>query len=261
MIILTKVFHTIMDIETLIKFGLSEKEAQIYTALLELGPSSVSEIAIKAKVNRTTAYDILEALVFHGLVTHVKEKKKHYSAENPELLISFLEKQSKDFAEKASAAKKILPELKSIYNAAPRKPKVMYFEGDDGLINMYEDSLTAKTEILSWLNTEKTMTFSPKYFNDYYKRRAKKGIHIKAIVNDVPTSQEIDKRNKEEDREMRIIPKEMMNIVPECYIYDNKVAFMSIEERFGVMVESKDIAVAQRKLYELAWKEASRIDQ
>ena len=250
-----------MTNELLEKFGLSEKEAQVYLALLELGTASVSDIGVEAKINRTTCYDILESLIQDGLVIYVKEKTKHYTAEDPELLIAFLEKKSKNFNEKAQEAKKILPQLKGIYNAAPRKPKVMYFEGDDGIINMYEDSLTSKTDILSWLNTETTTKFSAKYFSDYYKRRAKKGIHIKAIVNNVPISREINRRNKAEDREMRLIPKEMMNIVPECYIYDNKVAYMSIEERFGVMIESKDIAEAQRRIYELAWKEASKISR
>lgn len=50
-----------------------------------------------------------------------------------------------------------------------------------------------------------------------------------------------------------------MEIVPECYIYDDKVSFMSLKEKFGVIIESKDIAEAQRKLYELAWQEASDI--
>lgn len=244
-----------MNIETLKQFGLSEKEASVYLALLELGPSGVTEIAAKAKINRTTGYDILEALVHYGLVGYVKEeKKKHYVAENPELLVTYLEKKGKELIEKSQEAKKLLPELKSVYNSLPHKPKVKYYDGEDGIIAMYEDSLTSSTEILSWLNTERTADFSAPYFTEYYKRRTKKGIHIKAIVNDVPIAWEINARNKEEDREMRIIPREMMDIVPECYIYDDKVSFMSLREKFGVMIESKDIAEAQRKLYDLAWK-------
>ena len=39
--------------QTLLEIGLSGNEADIYLALLELGPSLVSEIAKKTKINRT----------------------------------------------------------------------------------------------------------------------------------------------------------------------------------------------------------------
>lgn len=249
-----------MAINDLREYGLSDKESKVFLSLLELGPSSVTEIAFKSRINRTTAYDILASLEQYGLVSHVGEQKKRtYVAENPERLISYLDKKSQEFKNKAGEAKEIMPELKGMFNLIPRKPIVKYFEGEEGILAIYEDSLSAKTEILSWLNTENTADFAADYFEQYYKRRAKNGIHIKAIVNDVPISHEINKRNKAEDREMRIIPNEMMNIGPECYIYDDKVAYMSLKEKFGVIIESKDIAGAQRKLYDLAWRAASVI--
>lgn len=257
---LTRYFHTNMQINTLQKFGLSDKEASVYSTLLSMGPSAVSEIATKSKINRTTAYDILESLVKYGLVSYVREQtKKHYVAETPDLLISYLEKKSKDFQQKAEEAKKILPELKSVYNLIPHKPKVKYYDGYDGIISMYEDSLTSKTEILSWLDIASTAEFNKEYFDEYYKRRTKAGISIKGIVSDQPVAYEVNARNKEEKRELRIIPKDMMQIVPECYIYDNKVSFMSLKEKFGVMIESKDIAEAARALYTLAWRAATEI--
>jgi sugar-specific transcriptional regulator TrmB len=249
-----------MAVSDLKEYGLSNKESKVYLALLELGPSSVTEIAFKSKINRTTAYDILASLEQYGLVSHVGEQKKStYVTENPERLISFLDKKSQEFKAKASEAKEIMPELKGMFNLIPRKPLVKYYEGEEGILAIYEDSLSSKTEILSWLNTENTADFAFEYFQDYYKRRAAKGIHIKAIYNEAHISREIKARDKIEDRESRIIPKEMMDIGPECYIYDDKVAYMSLKERFGVIIESKDIAEAQRKLYNLAWKAAKEL--
>lgn len=246
----------------LTEFGLSDKEARIYLALLELGPSLASEIASKAKVNRTTAYDVLESLIGYGLVSESnKDTKKCYLAENPDSLVRYLNRMSEEFKDRAKEAKEVIPELKSMYNIIAHRPSTRYFEGEEGIIAIYEDSLNSGTEILSWLNTENIADFAYDYFQEYYKRRAQKKIHIKAIVNDVPISHEIHQRDKEENREMRIIPKEMMNIGPECYIYDDKVSFMSLKEKFGVIIESKDIADAQRKLYELAWKAASELDK
>lgn len=248
-----------MDKNALEKFDLSEKEAQIYLSLLELGATSVANIATKAKINRTTAYDILESLVNFGLASRVGDrKKKTYVAEHPEQLITYLERKSKEYQDKSQLAKNILPELRNIYNSVPHRPKVKFYEGEEGIISIYEDSLTSKTEILSWLNAENTADFAKKYFEEYYKRRAEKKIHIKAIVSDSAIARRIKRRNAEEDRESWIVPKESMDIKPECYIYDDKVAFMSLREKFGVIIESKDIADAQRKLYNLAWEKAKK---
>src|SRR3990167_8168816 len=225
-----------------------------------MGPAAVSDIASRSNINRTTTYDILESLVKYGLVSYVREKtKKHYVAENPEMLVNYLERRSKEFNQKAEEAKKILPELKSVYNLIPHKPKVKYYDGYDGIISMYEDSLTSQTEILSWLDLASTAEFNKEYFDEYYKRRTKAGVSIKGIVSDEPLAYEVDKLSDEQKREMKIIPKEMMEIVPECYIYDDKIAFMSLKEKFGVMIESKDIAEAQRALYRLAWQAATEI--
>jgi len=251
-----------MNLKTIQKFGLSEKEARVYLALLEVGSAPVSEIAAKAKINRTTTYDILESLIAYSLVSYVgDDKTKHFVAENPELLVSFLENKSKQFKHQAEEAKEILPELKSVYNLIPHKPRVKYYEGDEGIIAMYEDSLTAKTEILSWLDIRVTHDFSFEYFDSYYKRRTEKGIKIKAIVNDDPISHQFAKTSKDFLRDLRIVPREMMVGTPECYIYDDKVSFMSVKERFGVIIESKDIADAQRKLYSLAWEQAGKLDK
>jgi sugar-specific transcriptional regulator TrmB len=251
-----------MDTKLLKDFGLSDKESRVYVSLLELGPSVASEVAAKAKINRTTAYDILEALLSYGLISHVADsKKKSYMAEDPEQLVFYLNKKSREFKDKSQEAKEILPELKSIYNIIPRKPKVKYFEGDEGLITMYEDSLTAKTEIWSWLDINVTLDFSAEYFNEYYKRRAAKGIFIRAIVTEDSVSKRYQDEAKELLREVRMVPKEMMIDTPECYIYDDKVSYMSVRERFGVMIESKDIADAQRKLYELAWEKADEYNK
>ena len=250
-----------MNIDNLVKFGLSEKEAQIYLSLLELGATSVASIAAKAKINRTTAYDILESLINYGIISRVGDhKKKTYIAEHPEQLVAYLERKSQEYVEKSEIAKNLLPELKGIYNSIPHRPRVKFYEGEAGIISIYEDSLTSQTEILSWLNAENTADFAKKYFDDYYKRRAEKKIHIKAVVSDSPTARKIKKRNIEEDRESRLVPKNQMDIKPECYIYDDKVAFMSLKEKFGVIIESKDIADAQRKLFELAWEKAKEYD-
>lgn len=247
-----------MDYQLLEQFGLSKNEAKVYVASLELGAAYVSRIAAKAGINRTTAYDILEYLVGKGLASYVGAKRdKQFAPEKPEALIAFLDARKQQYEKKIESAKALLPELQGIYNAMPQKPKVKFYNGLEGIKTIYLDSLSATGEILSWLDLENIELNQDNYFvNEYPAERARRGIRIKAIVADCKLARERAKADKKQNREMRIIPKDQMNIMPECYIYENKVAFMSHKERFGVIIESKDIAEAQRKLYMLAWEQA-----
>lgn len=71
-------------ISTLIKLGLSEKEAKVYLAALELAQDSAQNIAKKAGVNRPTTYVILEKLMKLGLANTLEENKKTlFVAESP----------------------------------------------------------------------------------------------------------------------------------------------------------------------------------
>lgn len=76
-----------MFIKELQEIGLDKKEAAIYLAGLELGETTVQRIAQKARVNRTTAYRILEILREKGLISSYKKKGGTVIyAENPKKL-------------------------------------------------------------------------------------------------------------------------------------------------------------------------------
>ena len=76
------------------KIGLSHKEAKVYLANLELGQSSVQNIAKKASVNRATTYVILNSLIEKGLCsTFMQNKKTFYAASDPEQLETIFETQ------------------------------------------------------------------------------------------------------------------------------------------------------------------------
>ena len=49
-------------IKKLVNYGLSDKEARIYLALLELEAATVFEAARQSGVNRSSAYVVLESL-------------------------------------------------------------------------------------------------------------------------------------------------------------------------------------------------------
>lgn len=122
------------------EIGLSEKEARVYLALLQVDKNNVQELSKRTKINRTTVYPVLESLQKKGLVSEVQEGKKvEYIAEPPERLETFTERQRVVYEEHAARLKDIIPQIKSIQREPGERPVVKYFEGREGSIAAHEE--------------------------------------------------------------------------------------------------------------------------
>lgn len=247
-------------LEQLIRFGLPEKEARIYLSLMELGPSSVSELAKRAKVPRTNTYHLLNALVSKGLVSfHERTSRMTFVAEDPSRLVHLLKSKSEEYQRFYQEAKDLMPEFRSFYHQDDAKLHVRFFEGVEGLISVYEDTLTARTEILGYASVEYQHNFFPGYFPAYYTRRTKLGISVRCFLADSEESRRIKSLDKAHLRHTYLVPPKF-SISPEINIYDNKVAIMSLKEKFGAIIESKEVADAFRNAFELALERAAQYD-
>lgn len=247
-------------LEQLQKLGLSQKEAQIYVATLELGEASpVSTIAKKAEVNRTTAYDVLETLVAKGLViTSTHKKYQFYRAQPPEKLTTYLKEQSDKFARLADETEEIMPELNAHYRALTGRPRVYFYEGEEGLVRVYEETLTSSEEILAYASDQVNQEAISWYFPKYYKRRAAKKIPIRALFPDTPKDRERHSLDKDELRQSRLLPKDIMDFTPEVNFFDNKIMIADWKEKLGIIIESEEIAKVFKQSFELAWEAAGK---
>jgi len=240
-----------------IQLGLSEVEAKTLITLMELGASGVTALARAAGQNRTSCYHILDRLLDEGLVNQVGEKKNMtYVAQTPEAILNLLEKRAAEHNDRLQQMKAAMPQLKALYSEKGSKPRVRFFEGKEGIETAYEDTLSSHEGLRAYASVNDIEGLMPHYFPKYYQRRKDKGIHMRAIFPDTPEARILCKRNKVDDREVVLVPVEQFNFSPEINIYDNKVIIISPPEQFAVIIESKEIAEAQKRIFELAWEGA-----
>jgi len=246
--------------ETLVSLGFGAKEADVYLALLNLGKNTVSRIARAAGINRTTAYDILDGLVNKGLASiSGKEPKQEYVAEPPSKIVNYYEGEVQRKTANLKLVEGLVPQLSSLHNVAGR-PKVRFYEGKDGLQEVYEDTLTSKEEIRAYANVDDMHKTLPNFFPRYYHRRTQKGISIKAIIPANSAGKDRASRDESENRESALVS-DKYYFSPEINIYDNKVMIASWRETLGIIIESKEIADAMKKIFDLSWAEAKRLDK
>ena len=237
--------------EQLEKIGMADKEAKVFLASLELGSSSVQEIAKKADINRATTYVIIEKLMKKGLMSSVeKGKKTYFQTEDPKRLLKLLEEQEEGLRRKEEEFKKYLPELETLYNIAEEKPKVRFFEGKEGLITIQKDILRSKFDnIVEFIPLDQSHEIFPPGSQDHRQQMRK--ISAKTIYSS--KSKRII--TKDSFTEVRSIPFEKFPFSTEVVIYGNKVALASHEGKLiGVIIESKEIASSLKTIFNLAWE-------
>jgi sugar-specific transcriptional regulator TrmB len=244
-----------MSIKTILKrLGFSKNEILVYHATLELGISSAQKIAKKAGIKRTTAYPVLNTLIDRGVVSKTKEKEKtRFLAEPPQKLLFMLNEIHHDL-------KKALPELNAIHNRHELKPKIIFFEGEDAITAMYNDTLKEKPkEILMWLTDLYFENFIKN--ENYIAMRVKHDMHARRIGGSGSTWHRKNKPNdKKELSETIIVPRDYFWPGIEVNIYNDKVVFTNFTEKMCVIIENKTIADAMRQVYELSWLGAKTIE-
>lgn len=241
--------ETIQELKGL---NIGNKEINVYLACLKLGSAKAEEIAKKAELIRTTTYGILNSLVQKGMVsTLIKDNINYFQAVDPEQLVDILE-------EKRKRISLVVPKLKEFQKAVPLKHKIELFEGKNGLKTVITDltRVKKKQEIKIFGSYAKFIKFSKPFATQYFRKRKEKNIHVKAIIPLTKENLEARKKDKEELRETRFIKQKELNA--SCYIYGDKLAFVSFEEDNlrGVIIQDKELAELQTILFDNFWKQA-----
>ncbi len=227
-------------------FDLKERKAAVYLATLELGSATVTPIARKAGVLRTTTYDLLEDLQFKGLVFYREHHgRRYYQVSDPRRLKQILSQQQKEVDQ-------TLPQLLAMYKPSKEKPSVRTYDGVEEIAKIYQELLSA-SKLDAYGSFDKIERYYPE-FKRYLKKQFKRHIKVRDIM--------MMSDNYDKYRKIYVPPRQQLRILPEgikletdTMIFDDKVAIISYADTVhGMIIESKAIADTQSILFEQLWK-------
>ncbi|MFN3188222.1 MAG: TrmB family transcriptional regulator [Candidatus Paceibacteria bacterium] len=240
-------------IQKLHKFGLTNKEAAVYTAMLVGGEMTADEIAKQSKLNRSTTYVQLKLLMESGLASTFKRgKKTFFAAESPRNLERIVNKKREAVENQKAEVMLLVPELLRVYGTGGERPVVRVFEGKEGLVSMRNSILESGAKKLQTAFSFDSMAkiFTVEEMMSFSNKRASKKIEAQLMYkktgDDIPSvpPQQI-RRAREEDYPFSA----------DMYIYDDTVSFASTSDKIvGVSITNADIAKTMRMLYETVWK-------
>lgn len=240
------------------KLGLSDKEAKVYLAALELGQAPAAEIAAFSGVVRVTAYVILEELKNKGLVSvFQKGKKTFFAAEPPERLANLFKIEENKIKESFLGLKNILPDLDRLYESRGERPKVRFFEGKKGIALLQEDILKTRAKsIEEIIPLDEAYKDFPPSKTDHRKRMYEKmrKVHFRIIY----TSKKgaiLPETNIIEKRSIKFIKHELFPISAEIVLFGDKtLIFVTKNKPFAVVLEDQLITNTFRTIFDLLWK-------
>jgi len=233
--------------------GLTENEAIVYQALLEIGPRPAGTISRKTGLHRRVIYDVTDRLIKKGLIGYIIENnKKMFQASNPQRFLEIINQEKQSLEE-------VMPNMLSFFNQTKEKQKedTIFFRGKNGLKSVFEDQIEEVKKIQNKQEKEiLILGASPIayeildiYFHWFDKKRVENKIKTKIIFD---SSQKFKKRIPLS--ELRYLPKEYSSPLA-LNIYGDKVAIIlwTKENPLAIVIKQKAIADGYRKYFELLW--------
>lgn len=256
--------------EKLRKTGLKDKEALIYSYLIETGGAYPSAIARDTKINRSTVYVLLDTLCIRGFVGEIEKKKKlFYYPESAQKFLRNMKDQIQIAEDLYEHAKKVVPEIEGILKLSEGKPRVTFYEGKYEVIKAYVSQIDGRGnfELLAFANTTELKKFIPwKTFRDYIETKEKKKITARGIVPSGAADLDFIKDThlgitEKYKPTVRYVSEAMFPFKGEIIIYqENKVQFVKFDELhpIAVIIEDSMIHDMMKMIFELAWKGAEK---
>ncbi|MES2471180.1 MAG: helix-turn-helix domain-containing protein [Patescibacteria group bacterium] len=251
------------------KSGLTDKESAVYLALLELGGAFPSKIALHTGIKRSTVYNVLVNLSVRGLINEIeKSNKLFYQIQKPDRFIKYSESLVRRAEDSLETAKTLLPEIEALHGMLGDKPKITYYEGTEGIMEIYSDHISSKKpyEMLAWANISELWESLPKeFFDSYVKSKEKIGITTRGIVSDTNEGKKFNNIRYDNIAKpiwpvMRFAPQNAFPMQGEITIYGkNKVSIVNFSKTnaIGTIIEDEKIHQMMTTIFNLSWESAA----
>lgn len=250
-----------MDVEMLQTAGFGKGEAKVYLALLELGETTTGPLIERSGVSSSKVYEILERLISKGMVSYViHEKTKHFHAAPPSRLMDWVQKKENELQGQKKTIEKLLPKLSRLQASNQAAQSAQVYEGYEGVRTMFDMILdlhkSGEEYYVFFLGGELQQPKVAQFYQNYHRRRAKRGIRVKLIA-DLKSGPVLRPLTAFKGFEMRLYPNPMPLGV---YVFKDYVGTVSFRQKPTVfLIKSKDIADSYREFFLGLWAKSKRV--
>ncbi|HLD34028.1 MAG TPA: helix-turn-helix domain-containing protein [Candidatus Nanoarchaeia archaeon] len=252
-----------MDISALREAGLTDGEARVYIALLELGPSTTGPIVDKSKVAKSIVYQLLEKLIEKGLASFIiKEKTKYYQAAQPQKILDYIDEREKEIIKNKETIQKLLPEL-MLKQTLAKHSEAQIYEGFRGIQTVHEKTYLRlkRGEEYFYLGGS---PFQEKKYHLYWQRdhvrRAKAGINCKILFSKGTDNIILKNRNNYKGCDARMMTNDI--VAPAWFLGYKDVTVIGLQSENGLAIEiiNQQITDSFKAYFDAFWKQTKKFE-
>lgn len=228
------------------EYGLSDKEIEVYIALLPLGSINLQEIAKRINLPRTTIYNTLNYLASKGLVSKIiKGHVTFFEATEPKKLIN-------DIEEKKKLIISALPELEGLKKQIKESSSIEIYEGFKGISTILAEVFRKKQQTYYFGSYSKSLEILKHLPEHSANVRLNNKIPAKIIIEPFDEPRFHDK-SYQKITELRFL-ESLKDFPSMIFIYGEKVALYTLEgDLVGIIIKNKEVSLAIKVIFDLYW--------
>jgi len=235
------------------ELGLNPLEIKVFLLILELGSSTVVNLAKAGELKRTNLYNVLDSLEQLGLVSETYVGSTRYFQASPYALLRNEKEKKRKLGKNIEMIEDILPSLEAMCLENASSPKVRYFKGKSGVASLL-DQILQNESFDAFFNPRVASEMYPKVIGDFLKKTNENKFKIRELLVQNSETKEYLASINNPNYEYRLLPKKF-EIKSDTLLFGDKVTFISYQvDTIGIVIESKDIVQSQKMAFEIMWE-------
>lgn len=235
--------------------GFSEKESQVYVALLNQGTATAQTIAKQTGISRSTVYAVAETLLQRGVISSVHQQgSTQYVAEAPQRLLAWSEQRVQEVREQSTRVSETIGALAVLFRQADGVPKARYFEGREALMQVREE-LWAMREPMWEAGSADERMGKVASMGEQQRLKLFERTRGGRLLLSVKSEQDVEHITPSEGFEVRTIDGASFPFSGALAVVGRFLCILIPDvPGAGILIESEDMARTFRSLYEAAWR-------
>ncbi len=220
-------YSTLQVRQALKRLGFSDNEIKVLIFLFYAKQSTAKAISKETVIAFSSTQYCLSNLSARNLVKVIPAKEDFFEIISEKELFEWIDKAKEKNEQIYERSKEEIHSFFSIIQNKSWKPQVQYYEGREGVIEIYEDMLKTAEDIYSWIDIQKIYdALGSEYLNNFIKQRVNKNIKVHAIMP--INNMNIKHETRDENRDAKFVKN--FPIKGEIRIYNDKVAVITFDK-------------------------------
>ena len=170
---------------------------------------------------------------------------------------ALIEARKKDATIAGELAADLLPRLNRQYTLAVGKPTIRYFEGEEGIHDVFMDIYSPKKEpVWGCVDLEVAGKAFPEHITKtLIPLRVKHNVFANSLVADSPAGRAIQSEDSKHLRKTVLVNKKTHPLPAEIDVYEDKIAMLSFEKgKFvGILIQNQAFATTLKSVFSLTF--------